>query len=110
MAERDLETVDAIDGWIAGRGATKGCDFGVGHKAHMHQVVLDIFGQVEGHQDSLVANRQFTQQTHLINPVQPPRIGRTAENTTVLVAIQYKAKLPLAAIVVFGGYWLQTFL
>ena|ERR1700735_178119 len=72
MAERDLQAVDAKDGWVASRGAAQGGHFGAGHKAHMHQVVLDIFGQVEGHQDSLVANRQFTQEAHLINPVQPP--------------------------------------
>ena len=110
MSERDLHAVNAIEGWVAGGGAAQGCDFGAGHKAHMHQVVLDILGQVEGHKDSLFADRQFTQHTHLLNPVQPPETEGAAGNTTVLVAIQYKAKLPLAAIVVLGGYCRWTFL
>ena len=72
MAERDLHAVNAIEGGVAGGRAAQGSHLGARHKAHMHQVVLDIFGQVEGHQDSLVANRQFTQEAHLINPVQSP--------------------------------------
>ena len=72
MAERDLHAVDAIEGGIAGWGAAQGSHFGAGDKTHVHQVVLDIFGQVEGHQDSFVADRQFTQYAHLKNPVSPP--------------------------------------
>ena len=68
MAERDFHAVDAIDGGVAGRGAAQGGDLGIGHKAHMHQVVLDVFGQVEGDQDPALANRQIAEHAHLRTP------------------------------------------
>ena len=51
MAERDFKAVNAVDGGIAGGSAAQGRDLGVGHKTHVHQVVLDVLRQVEGDQD-----------------------------------------------------------
>jgi hypothetical protein len=67
MAERDFQSVDAVHGGVAGWSATQGCDFGVWHKPHMHQVVLDILRQVEGNQDPAFTDRQITEQTHVTN-------------------------------------------
>ena len=59
VAQRDLHAVDAVDGGVAGRGAAQGGDEGIGDKAHMHQMVLDGFRQIEGDQDPAFADLQF---------------------------------------------------
>ncbi len=63
-AERDFHAVDAVDRGIAGRGAAQGGDMGIGDKAHMHQVVLDGFGEIECDQDSAFADLQLTENAH----------------------------------------------
>ena len=64
MAESDLHAVDGVDGGVAGGGAAQGSDQGIGDKAHMHQVVLHGFRQIEGHQDPGFADVQFAQHAH----------------------------------------------
>lgn len=71
MAERDFQSVDAVYGGVAGRSAAQGRDFGVWHKPHMHQVVLDILRQVEGDEDPAFTDRQITEQAHLTNSASP---------------------------------------
>jgi hypothetical protein len=68
MAERDFQSVDAVNGGVAGRSAAQGRDFGVWHKPHMHQVVLNILRQVEGNEHLAFTDRQITEQAHLTNP------------------------------------------
>lgn len=102
MAEGDFQAVNAIDGGVTGRGAAQGRDFSVGHKTHVHQVVLDVFRQVEGDKDPAITNRQIAEHTHLSNPLVPPEKAGQQKNTTGMVVFKYTAKLPLAAIVVLG--------
>ena len=104
MSERDFEAVNAVDGGVAGRGAAQGRDFSVGHKTHVHQVVLDVLRQVEGHQDPAVTNRQIAEHAHPTNPVLPPKTAGQQKNTTGMVVFKYTAKLPSAAIVVLGDF------
>jgi hypothetical protein len=68
MAERDFQSVDAVYSGVAGRSAAQRRDFGIWHKPHMHQVVLDILRQVEGDEDPAFTDRQITEQAHLTNP------------------------------------------
>ena len=49
VAQGDFHAVDAVNGGVAGRGAAQRVDARVGHKAHMHQMVLDGFREVESH-------------------------------------------------------------
>ncbi len=67
MAEGDFQPVDAVYGGVAGRSAPQGRDFGVWHKPHMHQVVLDILWQIEGDKDPAFTDRQIAEQAHLTN-------------------------------------------
>jgi hypothetical protein len=67
IAERDLHAIDTVHGGVAGRSAAQGRYFGVWHKPHMHQVVLDILRQVEGNEDPAFTDRQITEQAHLTN-------------------------------------------
>lgn len=52
MAEGDFEAVNAVDGGVACWGAAQSLDYGIGDKTHVHQVVLDVFRQVEGDEDT----------------------------------------------------------
>ena len=104
MAEGNLQAVNAVDGGVAGGSAAQGRDLSVGHKTHVHQVVLDVFRQVEGNQDPAFANRQIAECAHLTNPVVPPETAGQQKNTTGMVVFKYTAKLPLAAIVLFGDF------
>ncbi len=103
MAERDFKAVDAIDCGIAGRGAAQGSHLGVRYETHVHQMVLDIIGQIECDQDAAFANRQIAENAHLTNPAVPAKTARPKKNTTGMVVIQYTAKLAVAAIMQFGN-------
>lgn len=55
-AEGDLHTVYAVDGRIARGSAADGRHHGVRDKAHVHEVVLDGFGEIESDQDANFAD------------------------------------------------------
>ena len=59
--QRDLHAVNSVDGWIAGRGAPQSGDVSVWHKTHMHQVVLNRLGEIEGNQYPALADLQLAQ-------------------------------------------------
>ena len=59
MAQGNLHAVDAINSGIAGRRAAQSRHMRIGYKAHMHQVVLDRFGQIQGDQNPAFANLQL---------------------------------------------------
>ena len=72
MAKGDFHAVNAVDSGVAGRGAAQRRHQGVGHKAHMHQMILNRFRQVEGDQNPTFADVQFTQHAHLPDSDVPP--------------------------------------
>ena len=84
----DLHAVDAIYRGIAGRSAAQRRHLRIGHKAHMHQVVLHGFGQIEGHQHPALANLQFTQHAQPPDSRVPPK-GQHPKTTTGIVGVQY---------------------
>jgi len=99
MAEGDFHAVDTVDGGVAGRGATEHRDERVGDKAHMHQMVLYGFGQVESHQDRSFTDFKLAENTHLPNHSRGPGKGqnpklktRSPEITTRKVGLQYRTK------------------
>ena len=92
VAKGDFHAVDAVDGGVAGRGAAQGGDQRIGDKAHMHQVVLDGFRQVEGHQDPALADLQFAQHAQPPNSRGLPK-GQHPKTTTGMVGFQYTTNL-----------------
>jgi len=52
MAQGDLHTVDGINGRIAGRRAAQRRDPRIGHKTHVHQMILHGLGKVQRQQDT----------------------------------------------------------
>lgn len=59
MAEGDFHAVNTVNSGVAGWRAAEIDYAGAGDKAHMHQVVLDIFGEVERDQDPTFSHGQF---------------------------------------------------
>lgn len=55
-AEGNLHAVNGVDGGVAGRGATQRRHMGIGDETHVHQVVLDGFGEVQRDQHRTLAN------------------------------------------------------
>ncbi len=58
VAEGNLHAVNAIDGGVAGRCAAQRGDRGIGNEAHVHEVVLHGFRQVEGNQVAVSPTRR----------------------------------------------------
>jgi hypothetical protein len=58
-AESDFHAVNAVNGGIAGWGAAQIDDARPRDEAHMHQVVLDIFREVERDQDPTFSDGQL---------------------------------------------------
>ena len=56
VAESDLHAAHAIDGWVAGRSAAQRGHQGVGHEAHMHEVILHGIRKVQGHENRAVTD------------------------------------------------------
>jgi hypothetical protein len=56
VPEGDFQAIHEVNRGIAGRRAAQRRYLRVGHKTHMHQVVLDRLRQVEGNQDAALAN------------------------------------------------------
>lgn len=104
MAERDFEAVNAVDGGVPGGSATQGRDFSIWNKTHVHQVVLNVFREVECDQDPAFTHRQIAEHAHLTNPVVPPEPAGQQKNTTGMVVFKYTAKLATAAILVLGDF------
>jgi hypothetical protein len=55
-AQGNLHAVNGIHGGVAGRSAAQRSHHGVGHKSHVHQVVLHGIGKVEGYDHCGFAN------------------------------------------------------
>jgi len=106
MAEGDFHSIDAVDSRVAGRGAAQGRYQSVRDETHVHQVVLDIFRQVEGDQDPTVTDRQITENTHLPDSLSLPEAIRQQKNATRMVGFKYTAKMAWSAIGVYGDFWL----
>ena len=64
MPKSDLHAIDGIDSWIAGWSAAQGRNACFGNKAHMHQVVLNGFREVEVYNNPSLTNPQLTENAH----------------------------------------------
>ena len=69
----DLHAVNAIDSWIARRGAPQSGHVSVWNKTHVHQVVLNRLGQIEGNQYPALADPQLAQNAQPQNPQRPQK-------------------------------------
>ncbi len=58
-AQGDLESIHGVDGWITGGRATHDDYARVWSKAHVHEVMSNLVGQIKGFNDSRCANAQF---------------------------------------------------
>jgi hypothetical protein len=56
VGQSDLHSVDGIDGRIPGRRAAQCRHMRIGNKAHVHQMILNRFWQVQSDQDPALAN------------------------------------------------------
>jgi hypothetical protein len=65
VAEGYLHAIYQVDGGVSGGGAADGCNQRVGDKAHMHEVVLDGFRQVESYQDRTFTDFELAENTYL---------------------------------------------
>jgi hypothetical protein len=92
VAESDLHSIDAVDGWIASGSAAEDGDLRVGDKAHVHQVVLDGFGQVKCHQDRVFTDFELAENTHLSSYSDGAWKEQHPKITTRKVVIQYRTK------------------
>ncbi len=91
VAQRNLKSVNGVNRGVAGWGAAHRRHLGIGHKSHVHQVVLNRLRQVESNQDSTITDAQFAQHIHLPGSHMPP-VGRTFTNPTCLVVVKYTTK------------------
>jgi hypothetical protein len=89
VAECNLHTVDQVDSGVAGRSAAEDCNQRIGDKAHMHQVVLDGFGQVESYQDRAFTDFELAKNSHLPSGSEGPAEKQNPQITTGLVGLQY---------------------
>ena len=104
VAESNLHAVNAVDSGIAGRGAAEIDDARSGDEAHMHQVVLDIFREVERDQDPTFTDGQFAQHAHLSRSPMLPAKRQHSQNTTRLVVFEYTTKRLRAANWIFEDF------
>jgi len=96
MAEGNLHAINAVDGWVAGWCAAEGGDEGVWDKAHVHEMVLDGFREIEGDQDCGIADIQFTQNAQSPNSDGLPE-GQDPRTRTGMVVIEYTTSEGMAA-------------
>ena len=92
MAECDLHSVDQVDSGIASWSATENRYECAGDKAHVHQVVLDGFRQIESYQDRAFSDFELAEDTHLPSDSTGPAKGQEPEITTRKVGLQYRTK------------------
>ena len=103
VAESDFHAVNTIYGGVAGWRAAQGSDQGIGNKAHMHQVILHGFGEIEAHQHSALTDVQLTQDAQIPNSAGMSKM-RSPKNTTGMVVFQYTTNLARAANL---GFWMD---
>ena len=74
---------------IASRCAAEDRNQSAGDKAHMHQVVLNGFGQIESHQNRAFTDFELAENTHLPRDSGGPWKKQYPQTTTGLVGFQY---------------------
>ncbi len=65
VAQAYFYAVDAVDGGVAGRGATEDFNVGAGQEAEVGEVVTDLFGEVYAFDDSAVSYLRVAQWSYL---------------------------------------------
>jgi hypothetical protein len=70
VAQGDFHAVNAENSGVAGGSAAQNGDQRAGDEAHVHEMVLDRFRQVERHQHGRFPDLQFAQQAHLTNSLE----------------------------------------
>jgi hypothetical protein len=98
LAKCYFRAIHAINRWVAGRGAAQGQDPALGNKTKMHEVTLDLLGEVQRSQGGAGSNGEFAQHSRCKRARHGSRVvlailGET--NATDEVAYQLYDPLPL---------------